>query len=556
MARPRKIKCAKYFYPSARVMHISCNVADTRGNVVLTMGKVAEVLKKHEGAYSTCAYILHDKDTYNGEDVCVREEKRKEMYMERYELQAITVGLGEDETQETGRVYNAELARKVQGEVDAIMQEVQAGTPKQPHIHIVLGFSQSRSVLDIANWFGIPSQFVEVKKGRTALPNALKYLVHANDKQKYQYSPDEVVANYDYAADLEKRMLLDAQHEKYHIEIDSIDDLVNEVYYNGLSLKKVIEQLSYAVYSKHIKRFKEARANYLRDNGAMPLYRMVWYIEGKCDAQGKSLGGEGKTLCAQALAKQMAREYGADISKPIEQLDDYIFCVGGNRVALDDYDGQPILFINDIDSTRIINTLGDIREVKELMEPYPRLKRNSHVKFNKTVLIPKYVILNGITSCERFKRELNSYLARDDMREQIKYGASPETLNLDDYVTKEFDRRIWGNIQIIDDEYINIMFNKGLFEGTDEWDTFQALAKVRANFRKLATCNVDRMITTDIEGRVLLPLTDKISEFDKKKRVKQIDNFDDLPDEIKSFGQVYVEPEPEVQQILFEDSEG
>lgn len=63
------------------------------------------------------------------------------------------------------------------------------GELKKPHWHIVLVFPNQRTVNPIAKEFGIKSNYLQLSHDRDA---ALRYLIHADDPDKYQYSPDEV----------------------------------------------------------------------------------------------------------------------------------------------------------------------------------------------------------------------------------------------------------------------------------------------------------------------------------------------------------------------------
>ncbi len=68
--------------------------------------------------------------------------------------------------------------------------------PKKRHFHAVLTFSNATTIWAVANWLHIETQYVE--KIRTTTKSAMLYLVHRNDPDKYQYSPESVSANFDY----------------------------------------------------------------------------------------------------------------------------------------------------------------------------------------------------------------------------------------------------------------------------------------------------------------------------------------------------------------------
>lgn len=63
---------------------------------------------------------------------------------------------------------------------------------KKPHIHCLLHFSSDRTPNGIAKILQIETRFVQRVTNRDAF---LRYLIHLDDKDKYQYSIDEVVSN-------------------------------------------------------------------------------------------------------------------------------------------------------------------------------------------------------------------------------------------------------------------------------------------------------------------------------------------------------------------------
>ena len=84
----------------------------------------------------------------------------------------------------------------------------------RPHYHIYLNFHPSSAdTKDVAKWFQLGytddkgvehsgEQFIEKVKGRKT--DVLLYLIHGNDSQKFkhQYSPDEVVSNFDFESEI------------------------------------------------------------------------------------------------------------------------------------------------------------------------------------------------------------------------------------------------------------------------------------------------------------------------------------------------------------------
>lgn len=96
--------------------------------------------------------------------------------------------------------------------------EIQVGTPKLPHWHIVLYTPNTAPVSVIARWFGIPENMVELpqdtafnketmpKRGYGSFIDCVEYLRHSDIKQKeagkYQYEASEVKANFDWETEV------------------------------------------------------------------------------------------------------------------------------------------------------------------------------------------------------------------------------------------------------------------------------------------------------------------------------------------------------------------
>lgn len=96
-------------------------------------------------------YILHDSDVYT-------EDK-----LEEYKLK-----------------HNGELPDWKPGEI------------KKPHYHIVVHSSSNCILRNAARKFGVESNYVE-KVGN--LRKMIRYLVHLDNPEKHQYSPDTIITN-------------------------------------------------------------------------------------------------------------------------------------------------------------------------------------------------------------------------------------------------------------------------------------------------------------------------------------------------------------------------
>lgn len=110
------------------------------------------------------------------------------------------------------------------------------GELKKPHIHWV-GRATPRTLSVVSNFLGLPENDIEVVK---SFDNMVMYLIHLNDIDKFQYSPDDVETNLPNIGQLLRRKsegqlvkdLASAKMEKswydliqYAVETDSYDVL-------------------------------------------------------------------------------------------------------------------------------------------------------------------------------------------------------------------------------------------------------------------------------------------------------------------------------------------
>ena len=96
-----------------------------------------------------------------------------------------------------------------------------------PHYHIYLNFGNTgcESKL-VAEWFGLQESQVNKIIGRAT--DLLQYLTHSNDSQKHkhQYSPSEVVANFDFEGEIERSKILgDFKKYSYAQQLEYVNSL-------------------------------------------------------------------------------------------------------------------------------------------------------------------------------------------------------------------------------------------------------------------------------------------------------------------------------------------
>ena len=178
-----------------------------------------------------------------------------------------------------------------------------------PHYHIYLDFDRtSIPISDIAKWFGLQESCIEKIKGRPV--DVLKYLVHGNDSQinKYQYDMNEVVANFDFKAEIELgKVLGDFDKYSYAQQLQ---------YVNSLPVSEKVAA------HKKLESLWKIHCQCLVLNPSRSIE--VMFIYGK--------GGTGKTYYARKLLDQMGYDYCVSSSSN-DPFQDYM---GQQAIILDD----------------------------------------------------------------------------------------------------------------------------------------------------------------------------------------------------------------------------
>lgn len=178
-----------------------------------------------------------------------------------------------------------------------------------PHYHIYLNFGDSSvDTKEVASWFGLQESQVNRIRGRAT--DMLEYLTHANNSQqnKYQYSPDEVISNFDFQTAIKNAKIL-GDFEKY-----SYAQQLR--YVNSLPVSEKTQ-----AYAKLEKLWRlHCQCLVLNPNRDIE----VMFIHGK--------GGTGKTYYAKKLLDKLGYDYCVSSSSN-DPFQDYM---GQQAIILDD----------------------------------------------------------------------------------------------------------------------------------------------------------------------------------------------------------------------------
>lgn len=190
------------------------------------------------------------------------------------------------------------------------------GALKKAHIHLAIRFNNSYDTKHIAQWFGITENYISKVKGKWV--DVLKYLTHKNAKDKYQYSDDDVVSNFDFKEEIKKGgRKTDERKEEIILKIANGE--IREYNYNYY-----ITPIEYTKYSKVIKDAFTYRKDKLIMEGLDRDMECI-FVTGK--------SGTGKTTYAKKIAKDRGLSY---------------YVSSSTNDIMDGYKGQDVLILDDL----------------------------------------------------------------------------------------------------------------------------------------------------------------------------------------------------------------
>lgn len=236
---------------------------------------------------------------------------------------------------------------------------------KAEHVHFLFKFDKGASISKIALAVGVEPQYLEkLKSGRYGYDNCLAYLVHAKDETKFQYSPEKVVTllGEDYVSIYNRSMetwMKGRATKKARETSLSVDWLIEKILSGEITKSNImLTDEYYAIYGQHKRKINEA----IETSGERKSYKTISELENgefkKTVIFITAESGIGKT----ALSKQLIRILQTVAIKFKQNWD---FCVTASTNAFDEYNGQDILFLDDIrgDSLTVSDWL-------KLLDPY------------------------------------------------------------------------------------------------------------------------------------------------------------------------------------------
>lgn len=196
------------------------------------------------------------------------------------------------------------------------------GELKEPHIHLALRFDNGYDTKHISQWFGITENYISKLKGEWI--DLLKYLIHKNAEDKYQYLEEEVVSNFNYSEEIKKEKKVGRPKKEKDKRKEEIINLIAEGEIREFNYNDYITPVEYTKYSKAIKDAFTYRKDKLIMQGAEREMECI-FITGK--------PGTGKTTYAKKICKDKGLSY---------------YVSSSTNDILDGYKGQDVLILDDL----------------------------------------------------------------------------------------------------------------------------------------------------------------------------------------------------------------
>lgn len=369
------------------------------------------------------------------------------------------------------------------------------GDVKPRHWHVVIEMgSRQVEIGVIAKWLGIKDNYVNVAKGAGAFLDCVQYLTHEDDKQqglgKRLYEDSCVQANFDFREELDKRAERKARYGK---DLNEKDRIRNEVLLKGMTLREVVEKYPLQ-YQDDFTYLEKCRLRYISTISEMPKARINYYVEGR--------GGIGKGLISKAIARALVDRDGT------MRDDDIYFEVGADRASFEGYDGQPVIIWNDCRAYTLLQKLGGRENVFNVFDPFPpNVKQN--IKYGSVRLNNMINIVNSVQSYTEFFD-----------------GLAGEYKDKDGTIQKAEDKgqsyRRFPFFLVLHEEDYDLGMNKGVFEGTREYEQYMMYQGLRGNMQRIAErCGDNHELYNMVTRKALAPVVDKHDKLEVKLQHKQ-----------------------------------
>ena len=290
----------------------------------------------------------------------------------------------------------------------------------EPHVHGYIDFPKRIDLSKVAMALGLERERIETPKSKGGRAytriNALAYLIHAKDKDKYQYpiSDVETFDTLDYETFINQNKEDFEQYaakKKREKSDESLDLVLSKVYKGELTYFDIMKDDSlYYLMANNRQKFLEGfdifgeRESVLRlealQNGEYDL--TVLYIQGK--------PGIGKST----LARDIALEVQSALDNAGLKGSSYS---ASSKNPFDNYAGEEILILDDLREDSLSAT-----DWLKLFDPVNSARMSA--RYRNKLVVPRLVIMSAYMSPKQFfgkieTEDINQYLRRVNYSSEI-----------------------------------------------------------------------------------------------------------------------------------------
>lgn len=330
------------------------------------------------------------------------------------------------------------------------------GHPKPAHVHIAEERKNESTLGAVARAWGLPPNFIQLKKGRGVLVDLLEYMTHEHPKQsalgKHLYADSEIQANFDFRKEVNEQVASRSTVGKSSGS-KKLDTLMLAVMHGERTLRQVRKE-NPLEYARNLRRFHDLRRDFMLSSPP-PSVRVNYYIHGE--------SGAGKSV----LARMFARALYPDLDP-----EECYFDAGDPKVMAQNYGGQPVMILDDYRPGDLAVGFGSRTSVWRAFDTTPG-RADVNIKHGSVRMVQSVNIVTGVLPYKKFLMQLAGRYKSAD-------GTEHEA---------EDDRQAFRRFPFVAEvtsETFEFYVNEGFFDGTDEYHEYRQLFTMRCNMRRLA----------------------------------------------------------------------